>query len=216
MFDKRNIIIAAIGLLALVLFIFLALMIRVPGITDLDIRVSKAFSLWRPALLTASLKSVTALGSVAIGGFLAIILAAILWRERKRIEALFLAIAIAGVLMVDPLKALIERPRPNATIIGFVPIEMRGFSFPSGHSVLSASIYGFLLVIIIINIKGRLRIAAASFLVILLILIGLSRIYLGAHYLSDVIGGLLLGSAWCALLTVLFLYTLDKLDSHHS
>ena len=121
-----------------------------------------------------------------------------------------MTIAIAAVLLVGPLKALIARPRPSALIIDFIPIKTGGLSFPSGHSVLSAGVYGFLLVIILMELKGALRIVTASCVIILVALIGLSRIYLGAHYLSDVIGGLLLGSAWCTLLAIFFLYTLDK------
>ena len=214
MFNKKNIILATTGILALFLFVLLAIVIKETEINDLDIRVSKAFSFWRPDWLTSIFKAITKLGSVAIGGFLAIMISIILWFQKKKIEALFLTMAIASVLMVDPLKVFFARPRPEASLIGFVPIEMGGFSFPSGHSILSTSVYGFLLVIIIVNLKGRLRIVASSIVVLVLILIGLSRIYLGAHYLSDVIGGLLLGSAWCTLLTILFLDTLDKKSNH--
>jgi len=213
--DRQNIFLAVIGLFILAFFIFLASIIKEPVITDLDIRISRAFSFWRPVWLTTTFKFITAFGSFAIAGLLAIVFSAILWQRHKRVEAIFLMISIASVLMIDPLKSLISRPRPDAAIIGFVPIEMGGFSFPSGHSVLSSSVYGFLLVIIIIDLRGRLRIAAASFLLVSIILIGLSRIYLGAHYLSDVIGGLLLGSAWCVFLTILFFYILKKKDHGH-
>lgn len=95
------------------------------------------------------------------------------------------------------LKQIVQRPRPTEYKI----ITETGYSFPSGHSMISMAFYGFLIYLIYQYVKNKyLKISLIAFLSILIISIGISRIYLGVHYTSDVIAG------FCIAISYLVLY----------
>ena len=124
------------------------------------------------------------------------------WREAA---ALGLAIALTQGL-VALLKALVSRPRPaeNEFVAG-----ASGFSFPSAHSATSMALYATLTVLATRACGGPARVAAALVGVLLVVGVGLSRIYLGAHYPSDVLAGWIIG----ALLVLLSLAVVGRLSS---
>ena len=96
------------------------------------------------------------------------------------------------------LKQILQRPRPIEHRI----IDETGYSLPSGHSMVSMAFYGFLIYLIYKNVKNRyLKIILIFLLSTLIISIGISRIYLGVHYTSDVIAGFLVA------ITYLIIYT---------
>ena len=96
-------------------------------------------------------------------------------------------------ILNQTLKSLLQRPRPT----GFRIINETGYSFPSGHSMISMAFYGFLIYLIYKNVKNKcLKFTLIIILFILIISIGLSRIYLGVHYTSDVFAGFLLSIAY--------------------
>ena len=91
------------------------------------------------------------------------------------------------------IKQIFQRPRPINTRI----IDESGYSFPSGHSMVSMAFYGYLIYLIHKNIKNKyVKVALTLLLSILIISIGISRIYLGVHYTSDVIAGFLVAIAY--------------------
>lgn len=101
------------------------------------------------------------------------------------------------------LRIFFERPRPDNLRI----IEETGFSFPSGHSMASMAFYGYLIYLIFMNVKDRkLRNLLCAGLGILVFLIGLSRIYLGVHYTSDVIAGMCFSMAYLIFMISIGLY----------
>lgn len=103
------------------------------------------------------------------------------------------AISISSVLLMLFLKEIFRRDRPLIPLLE----EARGFSFPSGHAFMSTTFYGLLAYIAWRDIKNRtLRTALVIGLVLLILIIGLSRIYLRVHYTSDVLAGLSLGIVW--------------------
>ena len=94
------------------------------------------------------------------------------------------------------LKNIVQRPRP----IGHRLIKETGFSLPSGHSMVSMAFYGFLIYLICKGIKNKkVKISLITFLSLLILLVGISRIYLGVHYTTDVLAGYLLGLIYLIL-----------------
>ena len=96
------------------------------------------------------------------------------------------------------LKFILQRPRPTEYRI----INETGYSFPSGHSMVSMAFYGFLIYLIYKNVKNKyLKVTLISILAILTVSIGISRIYLGVHYTSDVLAGFLISLSYLVLYT---------------
>jgi undecaprenyl-diphosphatase len=126
--------------------------------------------------------------------------ASVLLLLRLKLEAIcLLASAGIGSLVTNVLKLIIARSRPAAELVE-VYLSHRTASFPSGHVVSYLSLYGFLFYLIYVRMpRSRLRAFLLTILGALLSLVGLSRIYLGAHWPSDVIGGYCLGSCWLML-----------------
>ncbi len=117
-----------------------------------------------------------------------------------------LTIALSSLVLMLFLKALFQRKRPLAPLLKAV----RGLSFPSGHAIMSTTFYGLLLYIIL-NETGLawVRITMIFVLVMLILLIGYSRVYLRVHYASDVIAGFIIGLLWL----LISLGVLDRLEA---
>lgn len=116
-------------------------------------------------------------------------------RGRRRL-AVFLAFTIIGGGLVDSaVKIAVNRPRPE---VGTPLAHAFGKSFPSGHTMSSTIAYGALLLVFLPAIPRARRWLAILATVVLVGLIGGSRLFLGVHYVSDVVGGLILGLAWLA------------------
>lgn len=117
------------------------------------------------------------------------------------------AVAIGSISANIILKEIYDRSRPTA----FQMIEASGLSFPSGHAMFNLSFYGLLIYIAHKEIQNRiLRVASILFLSILILSIGLSRIYLGVHYASDVLAGFCAGFIWL----IIALYITNKIENN--
>lgn len=146
---------------------------------------------------------ITELGSSFTLGTLLLVGMILLFLKRKdRLASLIFFLVVAGGGLVNSLlKNLFERERPNVNRL----IEIDGFSFPSGHSMGSMLFYGFL-VYLLFRSKQRMqrKIGLGILLSIIILLIGISRIYLGVHYPSDVLAGFIAGFIWlCICIIVL-------------
>lgn len=125
---------------------------------------------------------------------LCIITLFILFFRKRKFYGLYVGLNLVSVSLLNTIvKVIVHRPRP----IGINLITETGYSFPSGHAMVGIAFYG-LLIYIINNqiIKKWIKITASVFLLLLIFCIGLSRIYLGVHYASDVIAGFALGCAY--------------------
>jgi undecaprenyl-diphosphatase len=191
---------------AAVVFTVLAVAVRSGWTPLLDLDAAVAHDLNavvapRPALIR-TLTAVTTLGSAGVLVWL-IVLALILLLIRRRFSlAAFLAASGSGALILDPtLKALIGRLRP---VVEHPVAVGGGNSFPSGHSLDSFICYGALLLVFLPAFPRRRRwipVAAASAIIVL---IGLTRILLGVHFVSDVLGAWSAGTAWLGLTVFAF------------
>ncbi len=116
-----------------------------------------------------------------------VILYLLIFRNRDRI--LVLLTAVVSTFSNQAIKYLIRRDRPDVLKL----ISQGGYSYPSGHTMISIALYGVLLYFVIKKIRNRkLKYALAGVLSILILSIGISRIYVGVHYASDILGGYLL------------------------
>jgi membrane-associated phospholipid phosphatase len=122
-------------------------------------------------------------------------------RYRRRRAALWLLVTLGGALILDlALKYGFHRPRP-VPFIGHAPVTP---SFPSGHALFSFCFYGVLAGLLAARTRSLiLRITIWTFTAVLVLAIGLSRIYLGVHYPSDVVAGYVTGTIWVATLVFL-------------
>lgn len=122
------------------------------------------------------------------GAIILIILAPMLFifiKNKKIGISVILNLVIITVLN-QLLKRIVQRPRPTE----FRIVEESGYSFPSGHSMVSMAFYGYLIYLIYKHVKNKyLKWISVILLSILICSIGISRIYLGVHYTSDVLGG---------------------------
>jgi undecaprenyl-diphosphatase len=146
--------------------------------------------------LTDPMRDISSLGDWTVLSLVVIFaVGLLLCLRRYRTAGFVLASALGGVLISIALKILIDRARPADAI---VPVS--GPSFPSGHSMLSAIIYLTLAWITSAVIpRWRVRSYIIGFSLFLAGLVGISRLYLGVHYLTDVLAGWTVGLAWALL-----------------
>jgi membrane-associated phospholipid phosphatase len=191
------------GFFSLAVFVFLALQVVNAGpVTRFDLRCAedlKDHAETHETMLTA-MRIVTHVGGVPVMTGLAILGALVLLARREYALALFWVVAAGGGCLVNlGVKAWIERERP--------PLELRddavtetNESFPSGHSMGSTIGYGSLAYVLSLKLRRRAaRVWIVAGLTVLVVLIGFSRMYLRAHWFSDVLGGFGLGGFWLGM-----------------
>jgi undecaprenyl-diphosphatase len=171
-------------------------------LTRLDLRVLRTVAALRLPWLTISFIDITALGSLTLLGLVTVCTAVPLWRIGDRRGALHLLVAVLGAGLWTLLtKLLFARARPD---LDDRLLDVHGFSFPSGHSAGAAALYitlAFVLGRHVRTLSGRSLLAIAC--CVLVVLIAFSRVYLGVHYPSDVVSGILFGGGWALLLSAL-------------
>lgn len=136
------------------------------------------------------------LGRPPFLGLVSVLAAVYVLRHGRRRLALFLVTTgVVGGLVDTAVKNLVNRPRP---VFDNPVAHAYGKSFPSGHTMSSTIVYGALLLVFLPAVPRRGRRYAVAGTVMLVLAIAASRIALGVHFLSDVLGGLILGLAWLA------------------
>ena len=156
--------------------------------------------------LTATFKVVTWLGSIAviIPAGLAVGLYFVIRRRDWRPLALLTAAVAGAIVLYQIVKAVVGRPRPPAAIwIG----HFTGAAFPSGHATQSAAFYAMLAIVLGMGLSVRMRVVAWNAAALVVLIVGASRVYLGAHWLTDVLAGYALGVCWVAVVTAVLLAT---------
>lgn len=148
-----------------------------------------------PDWLHVAAVDVTALGSVAVLSLIILLAFALLASLRRWGEGLLLlGGAVGGVGISQGLKAVFGRERPD---MAYRAVEAANASFPSGHAMLSAVVFLTLGVLAArFADRRRVKVLAMSAAVLLSLLVGASRVYLGVHWASDVLAGWCMGAAW--------------------
>jgi len=163
---------------------------------QLDEAILRAFADWRTPWLNKAATDLTSLGSMTVAALVSVTAFTLLWIiPRDRVGATRMVTAFAGAqIWVEVLKRILQRPRP--TIIPHL-VESAGFSFPSGHALVATVTYGTLAAIACRYVRQPpARLAIRLICWTIAGLVAISRVYLGVHYPSDVLGGVLLGIAW--------------------
>jgi undecaprenyl-diphosphatase len=193
--------IAVIFAASAVVWFFIVLLVQVVTggpITGTDTRVINLVTTLRTSAADHVFYAITLLGSaetiVVIAG-IAILFTLLLARYE---DGLMIALAVtAGSGFYLLIKVLVQRPRPPLEDAVYV---QSGFSFPSGHSTVSAALYGTLAYLLIRGARGKpLKVLIGTAATLLVFAIGLSRVYLGVHYPSDVLAGWAAGTFWVLL-----------------
>ena len=201
---KKTLLFGSIGL-----FLLLTLFVALKLTTPIDTSFSKwMFQLHNP-VFTAFFRFITDFGYIQI---LLILLVIILIVFHKYRFAYILPIHVTiSVIFNMILKNIFARPRPEMIRL----IDEVGFSFPSGHAMVTMVAYGYLIYVVHHYIQQKwLRYSLIALLVFIILSVGLSRIYLGVHYLTDVLAGYSISLFYLLVVTKMKIFSLG--DRHES
>jgi hypothetical protein len=183
-----------------ILAIVVTINVKNGRILELDLNIYKFFS--ENIIndkLTPIVKIITHIGGAKIVLVLTVVAIILIKGLKNKLFLLTGIVGTAGLNVV--LKHIIQRERPNINRL----IPEKGYSFPSGHSMMSMAFYGMLIFLIFKYVKNTaLKWTLIVILTILLSTIGITRIYLGVHYPSDVIGGFLVSLTYLFILTEIY------------
>lgn len=204
---KATVILLAGDALQLLLFGLLAVFVHIYPLLPIDIAITREFQENQAPWLRISMLVISYPGSSFLLPALVLLTVLILWALGDRLEAVFVAGLSACSLLLNLLvKVLVHRPRPSAGLVRVIQSAI-GYSFPSGHVMAYIAYFGLLFAFGILLFQGKhwwrtaLLIVSAAFVV----LIGPSRVYLGDHWASDVIGAYLIGGVLWGLAVGLYL-----------
>lgn len=168
-------------------------------ITSVDLYSESILRQLRNPILNGIAIDVTGLGSATVVSIFISVAVLLLLLKRKFGPLLYLLVAAIGsAALTMLLKSYFERPRPNILLH---LVDVQGYSYPSGHSLTSAAVY-FSFAVLLCNWFKKIgeRILILGITLLFISMIGLSRVYLGVHYVSDVAAGILLGISWASIM----------------
>ncbi|HSM10033.1 MAG TPA: VTT domain-containing protein [Lysobacter sp.] len=197
--ESASLVMLAVSLLAIswIGFTLLAMLLASGGPLAFDHYVHELMWTLRNPLADRLMAGLASLGDAAVlGPAAAIALAYLLWRKRWMAAAHWLAALVFGLVLTTLLGAVIDMPRP--------PTAPAGFGFPSFAVTMTTITFGFFAVLIARELPGRKRVWPYLLAGVVTTVIGFARLYLGAHWPSDLIGGMLLGLAWILVLGIAY------------
>lgn len=203
-----------VTLLSLLAFSFMAVQINAEKIGHFDQLIIAFVQGIESPVLTSVMKFFTFIGSFKGVILLSVLILCIFPKIlHRRIELiLFVMVIIGSVVLNHLLKWFFHRARPDLHRL----IEIGGFSFPSGHAMNAFTVYGILTFLLWRHIPSKwLRVLLISFSIFMISSIGLSRIYLGVHFPSDILGGYFASGFWLSIAIGFFQHYKEK-RSHSS
>ncbi|MFC3885203.1 phosphatase PAP2 family protein [Bacillus songklensis] len=190
-------------ILPILFFLLLAFIYKTSVIKGLDLVITLSAIDIRTDRLTSFFITVTEIGSWHVMAPIWFILLILLMVLKKAGTAIFLTVVFWGSRTLNwLLKETFDRPRPEIDQL----VHEAHYSFPSGHAMNSMAFYGCLALLLVIYCREKktLRLTIHILLLILILLIGTSRIYLGVHYFTDILAGYSMGFAWLYVTYQLF------------
>lgn len=185
------------------LFVELTDTLSTETLKEYDDRITDYILSFRTATLTKYFLLMTYLGDVY--GYLLVLgiyllLSIVIFKRWKFIAQTFLVLLLATISNIV-LKRFVDRARPSIEHL----VSVETLSYPSGHAMSSMAFYGFIIYLFYkFNMNRLIKIGIIVVLVILILSIGMSRIYLGVHYPSDIVGGYIAGAIWVIFCIVIF------------
>lgn len=175
--------------ISLSLFAIILILILTKNISAFDNFIYSLIMKIKSNKMTEFMKIVTKFGSTST--IIILCLASLSSLYKQYLGSFYLCInMVLSTILNQSLKFIVQRPRPD---LSMRLISETGYSFPSGHAMASISFYGFIIFLVLIsNLKQKVKNIIVIILSFIILLVGISRIYLGVHYASDVIGGYLL------------------------
>lgn len=148
------------------------------------------------------MKFITALGNFEWAITTTILFTLIAFYYQKKVEAFMIIISPLITFIISIFfKAIVSRPRPDPSLINQIETYLYSDSFPSGHVLYYIGLYGLLFFLVYTEVKHSLiRTFLLAIFLTIIIFGGISRIYLGAHWFSDILGSYLIGTVWLYLL----------------
>ncbi len=190
-------------------FAGITVFVTMQPVNNLDNNIAAFIQGWESDSLTPIMKFFTVLGSTKVSILIAAVVLGVLYLiYRKLSEPILFAAALGGAAAMNVLfKQIFSRPRPEVHRL----IEETGFSYPSGHTMGAMALYGaiaFLLWRHADKVWKRTLIIIGT--IILVIMIAVSRIYLGVHYPSDITGGILASGIWLSIVIGIYQWMQEK------
>ncbi len=191
----------------LVLFIINSMLVINNKFTNIDDSVHNFVMRFYSEMTTKFMKVFTFLGSTPFIILLCVLVFVILiYKKQKEYAYKCVGILVISTLINNIVKVIVRRPRPE-----YITVVENTFSYPSGHTMASVTLYGFLIYFILKSkISKTYKIIFSVILGIIPVLVGISRIYLGAHYFSDVFGGALLSIMLLSSIDIIYDKTLNR------
>lgn len=174
----------------LILFILLTLFVALGKVDLIDEAAFKSIIKLKGNVITNVLYVITTLASTA-GVFALLFITSVIFLKHKAFSDFkYVIVNVSiGVVLMQIIKNIIRRVRPS-----WKWIVQGGFSYPSGHTISALLLYGTLMLLVYKKVHGRIRKPLLIGFSLMIILTGFSRIYFGAHFLSDVLASMLLGT----------------------
>ena len=186
--DKNKKINLLVAVILMMFFIIITALVVTDNIAWFDDSVYNFIIGLRSNPLDFILKTITRLGDTVVI-MIIVVLTLIILNKRERV--ILGSSTIITVTLNQTIKHILQRPRPDHLRL----IKQGGFSYPSGHSMIAVCVYGIMIYLINKKVQNKkLKIALSILLTILILAIGISRIYVGVHYPSDVLGGFILST----------------------
>jgi len=210
--SKWRFISAALAILAAVMAIYAHRYAFFPGDLDLTLFLQS----YQNQILTGIMQGISWIFGSWHAIFLIIPTGLLVWWRLGKIEGLLIPAAGLFSLINDGLKILINRPRPSSELVQVLSLN-DGTGYPSGHAFFTVMLLGICIYICLTHLRNlNLRIFSTLILLLLLLLVGISRVYLGAHWPSDVLGGYITGSVFLSILIRAFQTYQDIFQCPHS